>query len=57
MWSSLALPVIIRLVIDGLAEETLTRELLWKYLGQFLLKSRLVSLAHILMILRGEGRD
>ncbi|MDH3982452.1 MAG: ABC transporter transmembrane domain-containing protein, partial [Kiritimatiellaceae bacterium] len=37
VWASLALPVIIRLVIDGLDEGTLTRELLWRYLGQFIL--------------------
>ena len=37
VWSSLALPYIIRLAIDGLDEGTLTREVLWKYLGYFTL--------------------
>ncbi|VGO14298.1 Putative multidrug export ATP-binding/permease protein [Pontiella desulfatans] len=42
--ANLAMPVVIRWVIDGLIEGTLTRELLWQYLGAFLLIG-VVSLA------------
>lgn len=37
VWSSLALPLIIRMVIDGLTDGTLALDRLWKLIGLFLL--------------------